>query len=174
MSRKMIDLRGHHYGKLTAICPVGRGENGGVVWLWKCDCKQTKIAPACRVRKGDTRSCGCIDVGKGRKTTVSVDKRYGFLVVTKKIKERGPHGERLWMCKCDCGKYKKVGSNGLHKGSVRSCGCWGIANRQLSNNKLITQENVTIDLVNALCAYGKINNYLTERQENERKKVNEG
>ena len=53
MSR--IDLRGHRYGRLTAIMPVPK--NG---WLWSCDCGATVTIKVAMVKNGNTRSCGCL------------------------------------------------------------------------------------------------------------------
>lgn len=33
------------------------------------------------------------------------------------------HGQRLWNCRCDCGKEKTVLSSSLNGGDAKSCGC---------------------------------------------------
>jgi hypothetical protein len=30
----------------------------------------------------------------------------------------------FWICKCDCGNWKKVTTSALRKGQTQSCGCW--------------------------------------------------
>lgn len=31
---------------------------------------------------------------------------------------------RMWLCKCDCGRYTTVNTSNLLNGSTKSCGCW--------------------------------------------------
>lgn len=51
---------GKEYGMLTAI---SRADNRGsrLMWLFKCQCGNLKEIQACRVAKGTTKSCGCIN-----------------------------------------------------------------------------------------------------------------
>lgn len=48
---------GQRIGSLVGVRAV-RGTGGGVVWLWQCDCGQTREAEACDARRG-SQSCGC-------------------------------------------------------------------------------------------------------------------
>jgi hypothetical protein len=50
-------------------------------------------------------------------------KKFNRLIV---IRECGldKHGNRLWLCKCDCGNETKVSSYNLKSGRVKSCGCY--------------------------------------------------
>lgn len=50
-----IDITNQRFGKLVAIEYVG---NRG--WLCRCDCGNTKIATGSNLRKGATKSCGCL------------------------------------------------------------------------------------------------------------------
>ncbi len=36
----------------------------------------------------------------------------------------GKSGERVWLCKCECGKTVEVRSSNLKSGNTKSCGCW--------------------------------------------------
>ena len=57
---KLIDLTGQRFGRLVV---VGRAENstdGRVRWLCKCDCGQSKIVLREHLKKGRTKSCGCV------------------------------------------------------------------------------------------------------------------
>lgn len=49
-------------------------------------------------------------------------KRFGRLVVLYRI-EDDRHGNRKWLCKCDCGRVKEIGGRHLSSGSTTSCGC---------------------------------------------------
>lgn len=55
-----IDISGQKFGRLTAIRPVERRSNYGVIWLCACDCGEKTTVPTKMLRSGNTRSCGCI------------------------------------------------------------------------------------------------------------------
>lgn len=59
MGRKLIDLTGQRFGRLTVISRI---ENVGhnTSWLCKCDCGNEKIVSGNNLRNGSTKSCGCI------------------------------------------------------------------------------------------------------------------
>ena len=57
----MKDITGQKFGRLTAIEPTQkRSSNGFVFWLCKCDCGKEAIVRNDRLRRGNTRSCGCL------------------------------------------------------------------------------------------------------------------
>lgn len=74
-NKKMIDLTGKVFGKLTVISL----HSGGVRTYWNCvcECGKTAIANSQYLRDGRTKSCGCI-------------KRYR--VVEKNYKVKGQSG----------------------------------------------------------------------------------
>jgi len=47
--------------------------------------------------------------------------RFGRLVVTKRVENKGNH--RCWECSCDCGNITIVPVGHLRSGNTRSCGC---------------------------------------------------
>lgn len=51
--------------------------------------------------------------------------RFGRLTAIEATQERYD-GKVVWLCKCDCGNYKKVSSAFLTTGKVRSCGCLSV------------------------------------------------
>jgi hypothetical protein len=53
-----IDFQGIRFGKLVGIDPV-HGKPWSV-WLWQCDCGSKKEIIASNVKRGLTRSCGCV------------------------------------------------------------------------------------------------------------------
>jgi hypothetical protein len=82
----------------------------------RCDCGNMIIVNGYRVKYGKKKSCGCgnyIDL-TGYKS--------GKLTVVE-VTNNGKHGGKYWLCKCDCGKYKKVRSSELQAKTIRSCGC---------------------------------------------------
>lgn len=60
----LIDLTGQRFGKLTVIKRAEnlRKPNGNIVtcWLCKCDCGNEKVIQGVYLRRGETKSCGCL------------------------------------------------------------------------------------------------------------------
>lgn len=48
------------FGRLVAIERVGTDKLGNATWLCKCDCGNVKIVNTTCLRRGITRSCGCL------------------------------------------------------------------------------------------------------------------
>lgn len=55
---RRLDLTGQRYGRLKVLSRV-RG-TGLSRWRCQCRCGNTVVVPVTRLRKGDTRSCGCL------------------------------------------------------------------------------------------------------------------
>ena len=56
---KLIDISGQKFNKLTAIRPVGR-KHSEVVWECECECGKLVNVTSYSLRKGYTKSCGCL------------------------------------------------------------------------------------------------------------------
>ena len=56
---KLLDLTGQRFGRLTVLERAENGNRGKVYWLCRCDCGNTARVEGYRLRKGETRSCGC-------------------------------------------------------------------------------------------------------------------
>ena len=48
------------YNRLTAIEKTEPGKRGQTRWIFKCECGNTRIVDAIDVKKGKTKSCGCL------------------------------------------------------------------------------------------------------------------
>lgn len=59
MSKK-IDLTGQRFGRLTVVEQAGRAKNRCIVWRCNCDCGETVIVTGDDLRRGHTKSCGCL------------------------------------------------------------------------------------------------------------------
>jgi hypothetical protein len=58
---RMKDITGQRFGRLIALEPVGRSNNGGgVIWLCQCDCGNTTKAEQGKLAIGAVKSCGCL------------------------------------------------------------------------------------------------------------------
>lgn len=57
------------------------------------------------------------------RSRIEIGQRFGKLVVTADTNKRTKHGNRIWLCTCDCGKTKEVVNYNLTTVHVSSCGC---------------------------------------------------
>jgi hypothetical protein len=57
---KTLNLVGQTFGKLTVISLHGKTRFRYNIWLCKCECGGIKTATTNDLRRGDTRSCGCL------------------------------------------------------------------------------------------------------------------
>lgn len=131
-----LDITGQRWGYLVAVQQVGyttikQTGKKQAVWLWQCDCGNTKEIPATQVKYGGTRSCGCKAIEHItylRKQDIT-GQRFGRLLALRPTEQRTSNGSVIWELKCDCGKltYKTV--NALKTGRVLSCGCLYIQSR---------------------------------------------
>lgn len=70
--RKIRDLTGMKFGKLTAI-EIAEMHTGRVHWRCRCECGEETIVESSSLVQGCTRSCGCLQAArvknyyKGRK-----------------------------------------------------------------------------------------------------------
>lgn len=89
------------------------------MWRCQCDCGNIVEVVGSDLRRGRTRSCGCL-----RNETLVIDEtgnRYGKLIVLER--EDSHTGKARWICQCDCGNKTVVNGYELRRGDVRSCGC---------------------------------------------------
>jgi len=60
MGRPVIDLTGQRFGRLVVIEQAGRDKRGAVLWRCKCDCGNEAVVLGNLLKRGGTKSCGCI------------------------------------------------------------------------------------------------------------------
>jgi hypothetical protein len=66
MAAPLADVTDQPFGLLTAKHRTGKKRNGRAVWLCQCKCGNTAEVTISALRKGDTRSCGCLRKEVGR------------------------------------------------------------------------------------------------------------
>lgn len=139
---KMIDITGQRFGRLVAIERVGN-KGAGCIWLCQCDCGEKKAVNGAAMRRGNTKSCGCLF----RETRKPCAERIAQLSAARRIdltglivgmmtvigfshnRDIGPRSSGgmmrtgMWLCRCECGNEKAVSGDGLRRGVTRHCGC---------------------------------------------------
>lgn len=56
----MVDLTGKRFGRLTVLHLTGEKRGSSLIWHCACDCGKTADVASTDLRKGYTRSCGCL------------------------------------------------------------------------------------------------------------------
>jgi hypothetical protein len=55
-----LSLAGQRFGRLVAVKRVGYAHSGHATWLCQCDCGESNVVSTNPLRRGLTRSCGCL------------------------------------------------------------------------------------------------------------------
>jgi len=117
MPKKSKEVSGR-FGKLTVIhCNLPPRKRV----LVRCDCGKEFATKAYDLLNGRTKSCGS-PLCSTRAHNLS-GKQFGNLTVESLSTRRNDRGELVWICRCDCGRQRRVKTNNLIKGLVKSCGC---------------------------------------------------
>lgn len=68
---RAVNIVNQKFGRLLALGPVGRGNDGGILWHCRCDCGAEPIVAGAHLRSGHSTSCGCYqsDVTTKRSTS---------------------------------------------------------------------------------------------------------
>lgn len=113
--------------KVTGIS-TERSEDGRILLDCLCDCGNKVHVHPRSLSAGNVRSCGCLrtewlkhyhdDIRDSR-----VGQRFSRLIVLDVTEQHNVHGNRLYKCKCDCGKKVLLSSSQLLTGNTKSCGC---------------------------------------------------
>lgn len=130
-SNKPVDITGNVYGELTVIRPIGKTKHGGIVWECICSCGNITRATTSNLRSGHVKSCGHLlgtlarerALGNHNKAIDITGKRFGRLVAECPLAEKNKFGQRLWLCRCDCGNIRACPTGSLTSGATKSCGC---------------------------------------------------
>ena len=59
MPRRLVDITGQRFSRLTVVKVAERTADGRALWLCQCDCGNKIIAYSYNLRSGNTGSCGC-------------------------------------------------------------------------------------------------------------------
>ena len=107
MNRNIKDIIGKRVGLLIVGEASRRGQYGHVEWLCECDCGKTVFVRDASLRKGTTRSCGCMQ----RKVSSEINRKHGM--------SQTKIGETWEGIKARCYKenhksYKNYGGRGIY------------------------------------------------------------
>lgn len=141
------DLTGQKIGRWTVMYATDkRTKNRQILYHCKCECGNEKDVNADTLRRGESKSCGCLNLELVKERLAGKNKidltgqRFGKLVAIYPIySTEGKHTK--WHCKCDCGNECDIDMGNLRSGKSQSCGC--TQSKQEENIiKLLTQANL--------------------------------
>lgn len=129
------NLLGQHFGRLVVVS-MADADKKGYRWNCRCDCGVETTIAGVGLRQG-TRSCGCLaketaavlirQVPRPQLaqlvTHILTGRRFGRWLVLG-LADHGKGRGLRWLCICDCGQVKIIGSQSLIRGESRSCGCY--------------------------------------------------
>lgn len=133
MTQPRVPMVGKTFGRLTVVeqAPAPAGKTGREAWYrCRCQCGGEITTRGTSLRRGITRSCGCLrreETQRRNQAQAARDhdltgRRFGRLVVEGPLPQRRS-GQRVWQCRCDCGRLHQATTGGLGSGGVKSCGC---------------------------------------------------
>lgn len=143
---KPIPMIGKKFGSLVVLQQAPKDPNKkdrAYYYICKCDCGNITTVSGCNLRKGNTKSCGCLQkkVTSLIRTKDITNQRFGKLVA-KKIVGTASNGHNIWLCNCDCGNTKEVIIDNLTRGLVHSCGCLKQSYATLYIEQLLRSKNI--------------------------------
>lgn len=111
---------GAQFGRLTVRGNAGRDKRRNLLVECRCDCGKSIVVRLQSLRRGNTRSCGCLltdtlvkDLRGHRFGKLTVVGHAGFT----------PRHVSKWLCRCDCGEEVVRYRSSLVSGKTTSCGC---------------------------------------------------
>ena len=152
MPNKVIDLTGQKFGKLTVIERAENDSQSRTQWLCQCECGNKKIIKSSNLRRGFTKSCGCLAKETAAKLAEQLNKKnligqhFGKLLVLEELEERASNGSIIYKCQCECGNICEVRTDYLTCGVTTSCGCSKkISKGEEEITKILTENNIPFE-----------------------------
>lgn len=120
-----INLLGMQFGEWTVIADTDEStSDGDHYWLCQCKCGTVRKVRGRSLRRGTSRSCGCITKKNNRERTNLIGQRFDRLVVLRRA-DTQKYGHVTWVCQCDCGNICERATTALRrKDCYHSCGCY--------------------------------------------------
>lgn len=122
-NKKDVTGEKYHMLTITGLAPSKRQPSGRLdkrVYT-VCDCGNSSEHSFKNLKRGMTKSCGCLN--ESAKTKVSIGDTFNHWTLIEEVKPFVE--ERRYLCRCVCGKEGIRPLYDIIKGSTKSCGCRG-------------------------------------------------
>lgn len=97
---------------------------GHIYWFCKCECGNITEVNSDNLRRGWTKSCGCLQAEKVHEVRFKdlTGQRFGKLVALE-YRYNKDTKKTHWLCQCDCGRQTWIPQTNLSGNITQSCGC---------------------------------------------------
>ena len=116
------DITGQKINGLTVLEKTDEKLFGSILWRCKCDCGKECLIKASQLYTKSVYSCGC----QFQRRRNLIGEKFGKLTVINETNKRN-NGNKIWLCKCECGNKIEVPTRSLINNNTQSCGCRGIS-----------------------------------------------
>lgn len=69
---RIKDITGQRFGKLVVLEDSGKRQGSSVMWKCRCDCGNITYATGSTLKKGNTKSCGCLVLHPVREPAIEI------------------------------------------------------------------------------------------------------
>lgn len=117
--KSVIDLSGQRFGRWLVL-----SQANATKWACVCSCGKCRDVSGASLRRGLSRSCGCLLRERAAETKINdlTGRQFGRLTVLSRA-NNSAHGDAMWKALCLCGAETIVRSCNLVSGNTASCGC---------------------------------------------------
>lgn len=133
MANARKDLTGQKFSRLTVLRYVGVSSSRVSRWECLCDCGAISIVGSDNLKRGITKSCGCLLKEKSKERIINQNQQkqldlsgstsgllsYGSEVASKNTNRR-------ILARCGCGKKVELEAAAYISGRQKSCGCLNV------------------------------------------------
>ena len=135
------DLTNQRFGKLVAIEKGKKDKAQHQYWICKCDCGNIVEINSDNLRRGLTKSCGCLhsEINHQIHFQDITGQKFGKLTA---LNYEIKNNKVYWTCKCDCGNICVVAGNNLKNGHTQSCGCINYSIGEKNITQLLKLNNI--------------------------------
>ena len=141
---KLIDLTNQRFGRLVVLEKANNNSTSTQAkWLCQCDCGKQKVIASQSLRKGITKSCGCLqkEITAKRSFKDLTGQTFGKLTVLYNTNKQAG-SNYIWHCKCECGNECDVRGGDLANGHTSSCGCLTTSLGESRIAEILKQNNI--------------------------------
>lgn len=148
------DLTNQRFGRLVALQKGKKDKAWHQHWICQCDCGNIVEVNGDNLRRGLTKSCGCLHSELTHQLHFQdiTGQRFGKLTALEYFIQ---NQKAYWKCQCECGNVCIVAGSNLKNGHTQSCGCinysigeQNIINILKTNNIKFQKEYVFSDFSN--------------------------
>lgn len=116
---------GEKYGRLTILNITDKkSKDGQIIIECQCDCGKITYVQKRHLLEGHTKSCGCLnrEITSQNNSLDLTNQPFGELIALYPTGEKDNGRNKIWHCKCSCGKEVDVPACSLTSGNTKSCG----------------------------------------------------